>query len=49
MDARCAQVSRWAAILLGVSLPISTAADNILLLVIVVAWLLSGKWSGKWE
>jgi O-antigen ligase len=37
------------AFLLGLALPISTAADNIFAGVIVVAWLLSGDWTGKFE
>ena len=32
----------WAAALLGLSIPISIVADNVLLVVIAVAWLLSG-------
>ena len=35
---------RWATIALGASLPISVALDNLLLVVILVAWLLAGRW-----
>jgi len=35
---------RWAAIALGASLPISVALDNLLLAVILVAWLAGGHW-----
>ncbi len=37
---------RWAAILLGASLPISVALDNLLLAVILLAWLAGGNWRG---
>jgi len=36
-------VSGWSAILLGASIPVSTALDNILIMVILVAWALSGN------
>ncbi len=39
----------WLAFLLGFSLPISTALDNLLLLALVVAWCVAGDWRGKWE
>lgn len=35
---------RWAAIALGFSIPISTAFDNVLLVVILAAWFVSGRW-----
>lgn len=37
------RVSRWSAIALGASLPVSTALDNVLLVLIVAAWALSGQ------
>lgn len=37
-----------ATILLGLSLPISVAFDNLLLLAILVSWLLCGNWQNKW-
>ncbi|MBB1077471.1 O-antigen ligase family protein [Rhodoferax sp. 4810] len=37
-----------ATVLLGLSLPISTAIDNLLLFVILIGWLLCGDWQNKW-
>lgn len=37
------RVGAWTAALLGLSIPLSIVADNILLGVVVVAWLLSGQ------
>ena len=37
------RVSRWGAIALGVSIPVSTALDNVLIAVILAAWALSGR------
>lgn len=37
-----------ATVLLGLSLPISTAMDNLLLFVILIGWLLCGDWQSKW-
>ena len=47
--ARSAQAARWTAILLGVSIPVSTAGDSVLLAVLWLAWLMSGDWRGKWN
>jgi len=41
--------SQLATILLGLSLPISVAFDNLLLLVILIGWLLCGDWQNKWK
>jgi len=38
-----ARVSRWSAIALGASIPVSTALDNVLLVVILATWALSGQ------
>ena len=38
-----------AAMLLGFSLPISTAVDNLLLVIVLVSWLLIGHWREVWE
>lgn len=46
---RAARTSQVATILLGLSLPISGAIDNLLLFVILIGWLLCGDWQGKWE
>ena len=35
-------VSRWSAIALGASIPVSTALDNVLIALMLAAWLLSG-------
>ena len=42
-----AQTARYAAIALGVSIPISVAADNILVGVILLAWLAAGGWHAR--
>lgn len=39
--------ARWAAVALGFSIPISVVLDNILALVILLAWLLTIGYSGK--
>ena len=39
---------QFATVLLGLSLPISVAIDNLLLLVILIGWLLCGDWQNKW-
>lgn len=43
-----ARIYQAAIILLGLSLPISVAFDNLLLLGILVSWLLCGNWQNKW-
>ena len=43
------RLSRWAAVAIGASIPISTALDNILLAVALLAWLLEGAWREKWR
>lgn len=45
---RAARTSGWATILLGFSLPISGAIDNLLLFVILIGWLLCADWQNKW-
>jgi O-antigen ligase len=40
--------ARWTAIALGASLPISTALDNVLLVLIVLGWLVSAGYRAKW-
>ena len=37
------RVSRWSAIALGASIPVSTALDNVLLVAMLTAWVLSGR------
>jgi O-antigen ligase len=41
--------AQWAAVALGLSIPISTALDSILLPIVVAGWLASGAWREKWE
>ena len=43
-----ARTYQVAAVLLGLSLPISVAIDNLLLLVILLSWLLCANWQNKW-
>lgn len=38
---------RWAAVALGVSIPVSVVLDNVLLLVILVCWLIGGRYAEK--
>ncbi len=47
-DSRATRLSQVATILLGLSLPISVAIDNLLLFVVLIGWLLCGNWPGKW-
>lgn len=44
---RSAAIAGWLAFLLGFSLPISTALDNILFVGILAVWLFAGDWQGK--
>lgn len=44
---RSAAIAGWLAFLLGFSLPISTALDNVLFASIVGVWLFAGNWRGK--
>lgn len=41
--------AQWAAIVLGFSVPISVALDNVLLAVIAVCWLAAGAWRETWR
>jgi O-antigen ligase len=43
------RLARWAAIALGASLPVSTALDNILLVLVVLGWLVSAGYRTKWS
>ena len=42
-----AKGARWLAIAIGFTLPISTAMDNILLVLLFACWLASGRWREK--
>ena len=41
------RAAQWAAVALGFSIPLSTALDNVLLVLVVGGWLASGAWGGK--
>lgn len=41
------RAGQWAAIALGASIPVSVALDNLLLLVILVCWLIGGRYAEK--
>ena len=43
------RTAQWAAVALGLSIPISTALDNLLLAVLLAGWLASGAWRDKWD
>ena len=43
------RTARWAAIILGFSIPISTALDGVLSAIVLAAWLASGSYRGKLE
>jgi hypothetical protein len=43
------RTAQWAAVALGLSIPISTALDNVLLPFVVAGWLASGNWRAKWD
>jgi O-antigen ligase len=44
---RAENVVRWAAVLLGCSIPVSTAADNVLLAFILLCWVAGGGYRDK--
>jgi O-antigen ligase len=41
------RTAQWAAVALGFSIPLFTALDSVLLLLVVAGWLASGAWSAK--
>jgi O-antigen ligase len=43
------RTAQWAAVALGISIPISTALDGVLLALVLAGWLVSGAWRAKWE
>jgi O-antigen ligase len=43
------RLSRWAAVAIGASIPVSVALDNILLSLVLLAWLAGGDWREKWR
>ena len=48
MAARAARATPYLAIAIGFTLPISTALDNLLLALLLVCWLASGRWAAKY-
>ena len=42
------EVVKWAAVLLGCSIPVSTAADNVLFAFILLCWIAGGGYRAKW-
>jgi O-antigen ligase len=42
-------LARYCAIALGFTLPISVAADNVLMGLLLLSWLASGHWSERWQ
>jgi len=41
------QLARWSAIALGFSVIVSTALDNVLMVLLLIGWLASGRWKEK--
>ena len=46
---RASRTADVVTVLIGFFLPISGAIDNLLVIVLLFAWLLSGNWRSKWE
>ncbi len=44
---RADRAAQWAAVALGLSIPISVALDNVLVVLVVAGWLASGAWRAK--
>ncbi|MFO1206017.1 MAG: O-antigen ligase family protein [Burkholderiales bacterium] len=44
-----AVAARWLAVALGLAIPLSVAADGVLVGAFVLAWLASGDFDGKWR
>ena len=42
------RLARWSAVALGASLPISTALDNVLLVLVLAGWVASAGYRAKW-
>jgi len=43
------RAAQWATVALGLSIPVSVAIDNVLLVVVLASWLASGFWRAKWD
>lgn len=48
MFQRVDDAGRWAAIVIGCTIPVSVALDNLLLLVVLASWLAGGNYARKW-
>jgi O-antigen ligase len=46
---RSDRAAQWAAVALGLSIPLSVALDNVLLPLVAAGWLASGAWRAKWD
>jgi O-antigen ligase len=46
---RIADAARWVAVALGFAIPVSVAADGVLVAAFVLTWLASGDFVGKWR
>lgn len=49
LQPRLAGAARWTAVALGAAIPISVAADGVLLAAFALAWLASGDFGAKWR
>jgi O-antigen ligase len=49
LQTRFAAAARALAVALGVAIPVSVAADGVLVAVFALAWLASGNFAGKWR
>src|SRR4051812_27671688 len=47
--ARSRAMAAWAAAGLGFTLPLSTAGDGLMELVLLAGWMLSGDWGQRWR
>jgi O-antigen ligase len=48
LPTRSAAAARWLAVALGFAIPVSVAADGVLVAALALAWLASGDFAGKW-
>lgn len=42
------RAAQWAAVVLGFSIPLFTALDSVLVVLVLAGWLASGAWREKW-
>ena len=49
LHTRSAAAARWLAVALGFAIPVSVAADGVLVAAFVLAWLASGDFAAKWR